>query len=117
MSPAKKEAAPAAKSQPADKKVSAGSIGFPGTKRSPSMESTRNEASFTEQVALTPEGGAPPESYGAYLYDCCAFVIFCPKHNQIAMSKGKGKGLWLPFVALKPTDTWQNAAIGKLGLI
>lgn len=101
----------------ADRKISAGSIGFPSNRRTPSMESTKSDLGIGEQTVLTPEGGAPPESYGTYLYDCCAFVIFCPKHNQIAMSKGKGKGLWLPFVSLKPTDTWQNAAIGGASFI
>lgn len=80
------------KNIPTDKKISAGSIGFPTGRRTPSIESTKSETGLTEQTVLTPEGGSPPESYGTYLYDCCAFVIFCSKHNQIAMSKGKGKG-------------------------
>ena len=85
----------------ADKKISAGSIGFPSGRRTPSMESTKSEIpGVADQTVLTPEGGSPPESYGTYLYDCCAFVIYCPKHSQIAMSKGKGKGIY-KFVILK----------------
>lgn len=84
-------------------KKSSGSIGsWPG-KRSLTVSSSLGE------LGPTPYGNVQLESYGDNLYDCCAFVIYCTEHNNIAMSRG-GKGLWLPFIILRESETWMNGA-------
>ncbi|RWS07206.1 Calcineurin-like protein phosphoesterase [Dinothrombium tinctorium] len=100
------------------------SIGFPSARRSPSLESHQQSGTgghiiaTHETSALTPEGGTPPEAFGQNLYDCCSFVIVCPKHKNIAIScSERARGLWLPFIALKQSDTWKNASIGGVSYI
>ena len=48
------------------------------------------------------------------LYDCIAFVIFCKQHKTIALSVRKIDGLkvalWLPFVPLSATQTWERSS-------
>ncbi|RWS01200.1 Calcineurin-like protein phosphoesterase [Dinothrombium tinctorium] len=106
------------------KNLAVKSIGFPSAKRSPSLESTQSVTGSTtvptaatkETTALTPEGGTPLESFGQIFYDCCAFLIYCAKHKQIALSR-TGKGSWLPFITLRSNEVWQAAAFGGLSYI
>ncbi|RWS19481.1 Calcineurin-like protein phosphoesterase, partial [Leptotrombidium deliense] len=89
------------------------SIGFPA-RRSPSLESTQSISSGStktgyETASLSPLAGIPPELFGEVTYDCCSFVIFCEKHNKIAMTTGNAS--WLPFVVIKSVDTWATAAL------
>lgn len=87
--------------------------GFPGkNKRSSSLESTKSTTG-----TIIPRSG-PIQDITDHLYDCCAFVIICPEHKNMALTKGdKGRGPFLPSVPLKPNDSWQNTAVGGISII
>ena len=56
---------------------------------------------------LIPEGGSKER-----IYDCCAFVIVCPKHQQMAIYRNPTSGnIWLPFTALPSNRTWNEGAL------
>lgn len=61
-------------------------------------------------LRLTPEGASSEKR----LFDCCAFVIVCSKHQTMAVSQqqaGNSSICWLPFTVL-PTDTsWEEGAL------
>jgi len=60
-------------------------------------------AENTTTSRLTPEGGSPP---GESIFDCIAFVIYCPVHDRVAVSKvERAKAVWLPFVDCPPNRT------------
>ncbi|XP_074596477.1 uncharacterized protein LOC141851628 [Brevipalpus obovatus] len=89
--------------------------GFP--KRSPSLESTSSlntaiPAGIKRLEGTEKSGG---HSYGSHLYDCCAIVIYCPKHHNFGLSKiAENKGMWLPFIQLRPNEGWYAACVTRL---
>uniref|UniRef100_T1K9T8 Serine/threonine-protein phosphatase n=1 Tax=Tetranychus urticae TaxID=32264 RepID=T1K9T8_TETUR len=86
-------------------------IGFP--KKSPSLESTSS---------IGPPGRPgrrdipfEPPAFGPNLFDCCATLIYCPRHNNFGLTRiGEGKGMWLPYVPLRPSDGWYAACVSRL---
>jgi hypothetical protein len=76
-------------------------------------ELTRAENITTSR--LTPEGGSPP---GETIFDCIAYVIYCPQHQKMAVSKvERTKAVWLPFIACSPNKTWVKAAEDGVSII
>lgn len=54
-------------------------------------------------------------SYSKYLSDVCAVLIHCPKHERFALvHTPHHKGLWLPYVALKQSESYYSAIVNKL---
>jgi hypothetical protein len=69
----------------------------------------------TTTSQLTPEGGIPP---GESIFDCIAYVILCPQHQKIAVSKvERAKAVWLPFIACPLNKTWSDAAEDGIAVI
>lgn len=91
-------------------------LGFP--KRSPSLESTSSlgtSASKMMRRIQSLERAEAPTPFGPNLFDCCATVIYCPRHNNFGLTRiGEGKGMWLPYVALKPSEGWYAACVSRL---
>src|SRR5690606_6671726 len=89
-------------------------------KRSASQESSISTASTgsAQQRSTRKALNGPmlaPLMYGQHLFDCSASVIYCARHNNFAFVPiGRGKGTWLAYVPLKPTDGWYSAAVSRL---
>ncbi|RWS03135.1 Calcineurin-like protein phosphoesterase [Dinothrombium tinctorium] len=88
--------------------------------RSPSLESTAS-ASFAppakigRRQSIDKLSAAGVTAYGNYLFDCCSIVVYCPRHNNFAISKiSQRKGVWLPYVALKQTEGWYSSTVARL---
>lgn len=57
---------------------------------------------------LIPEGA---ETVNEELYDCIVYVIYCPEHDQVAITNvDRVKCTWLPFVVLPEGVSWEKAA-------
>ena len=64
---------------------------------------------------LTAEGGAPP---GESVFDTIAYVIFCPVHKKVAISRADKDNIqWLPFIAAPPNRTWKDASVDGVSII
>ena len=62
----------------------------------------------TELPCLIPEGATV---VGEPLYNCIVFLIYCPEHDQIAVTNvDRCKCIWLPFVVLPDFTTWDQAS-------
>lgn len=68
-------------------------------------------------TVLHSDGKRSTGTYGQYLFDCVALFIHCPKHGKIATVRWLHfhKGSFIPIVATRPSETWQEAA--SLGAI
>lgn len=91
-------------------------MGFP--RKSPSLESTSSIGMPTTAGMRRIGGTDKSEGFAAFgpnLFDCCATVIFCPKHNNFGLSRiGEGKGMWMPFVPLRNNEGWYAACVARL---
>ncbi|RWS08203.1 Calcineurin-like protein phosphoesterase [Dinothrombium tinctorium] len=91
--------------------------------RSPSLESTASQTSAPvvkvgRKASTETLIGQGTVAYGQFLYDCCALLVFCPKHNNFALTKiGSRKGVWLPHVPVKTTEGWFTVTAAKLKAI
>ncbi|XP_054159498.1 uncharacterized protein LOC128957716 [Oppia nitens] len=57
---------------------------------------------------LTPVNTAPK---GEIIYDVCAYIVYCPKHQKIAVAQEtQNKYIWLPYVYLPADRTWSDGA-------
>ncbi|OTF78328.1 hypothetical protein BLA29_007181, partial [Euroglyphus maynei] len=72
---------------------------------------------------LTPEG-YHGDQLPSSLYDCIVYVIYCPKHDRIAVTNVKKMGcIWLPFVSLMDNNndndnqTWQQASHNGVAIL
>jgi Ca2+-binding EF-hand superfamily protein len=64
---------------------------------------------------LSSVNGSPT---GESMFDVCAYVILCPKHSKILVSREeKSKYVWLPFVYLPTQRTWNDGAIDGANII
>ncbi|XP_075588482.1 uncharacterized protein LOC124494289 isoform X3 [Dermatophagoides farinae] len=77
---------------------------------------------------LTPEGFYGDQLPSSLLlYDCIVYVIYCPKHDRIAVTNLKKMGcIWLPFVVLMDNNnnnnnndntTWQQASHNGVNIL
>lgn len=56
---------------------------------------------------LDPEGASPT---GEYLYSSIALLIYCEKHNKVALSYHEGsEAAWLPFIAAPINKKWVDS--------
>lgn len=66
----------------------------------------------SEDVSYVPRllaEGPIPE--GQSTYDCILFLMLCEEHNRIAICNvEQTKVVWLPFVAIQPANSWEEAA-------
>lgn len=61
-------------------------------------------------LRLTPEGAISDKR----LYDCCAFVIVCSKHQTMAVVQQQAANCsicWLPFTVLPSDTSWEDGAL------
>jgi Ca2+-binding EF-hand superfamily protein len=102
------------------KKVNLKAKAKTGVRRTKSTESTFSISNIQTQESsfgsrLSAQFG-PPQ--GQTVFDCCAYVIHCPKHSMIACSKEeKVKAVWLPFVPLPPIRTWIDGSTDGANII
>ncbi|KAH9415422.1 hypothetical protein DERP_010278 [Dermatophagoides pteronyssinus] len=73
---------------------------------------------------LTPEGYHGDQLLtSTSVYDCIVYVIYCPKHDRIAVTNVKKMGcIWLPFVSLIDNindnqTTWQQASHNGVAIL
>lgn len=66
-------------------------------------------------VKLVPEGDYIPSEPK---YDCCAFLIYCPAHQTVVLSRASTSGpnsavtaCWLPFTPLPVGKMWEEGAV------
>ena len=79
-------------------------------KTTPEAKQTRSQGpkDLAKLQRLVPEGGQILQR----LYDCCAYVIVCPKHNQIAVARQPNSSItWLPFTVLPSNRSWHDGAM------
>ncbi|KAJ6225804.1 hypothetical protein RDWZM_004349 [Blomia tropicalis] len=71
--------------------------------------SPKQEASIMNvDVHLIPDGGQITER----IYDCCAYLIYCPLHDQLAVSyQLECDVVWLPFIPLPSNRSWNEGAL------
>ncbi|XP_054167537.1 uncharacterized protein LOC128964591 [Oppia nitens] len=78
-------------------------------------EITKESQSVSQAGRLTAEGGSPP---GEAVFDTLAYIIYCPDHQKIAISRSdKDKPSWLPFIACPNNKTWKDASIDGVSII
>lgn len=57
---------------------------------------------------LVAEGPIPE---GQTTYDCILFLFLCEEHNRVAICNvEQSRVVWLPFVAIPSTNSWEEAA-------
>ncbi|RWS15574.1 Calcineurin-like protein phosphoesterase [Dinothrombium tinctorium] len=88
--------------------------------RSPSLESTASQLTAPVQKiarkasknAITHDGVF---SLGQYLYECCAVLLYCPKHKNFGLSKiSTRKGMWMPQTAVKESEGWFATIVSRI---
>ncbi|KAF7493144.1 Serine/threonine-protein phosphatase PP1 isozyme 1 [Sarcoptes scabiei] len=95
------------------------SIGFGATPSPPSNDYRFQQdgpkfKTFTNSK-LEPENCPPIDEY---LYNCIVFVIYCPKHQKVALSLNeRSRAVWLPFIASSSSLTWSDATSQGLPII
>ncbi|CAG2166359.1 unnamed protein product [Oppiella nova] len=83
----------------------------PKTKPLESIPTLKNEKKKTglETTRLTSLNGPP---MGQNIYDVCAYVMVCDKHNKIVLSREEDTGfVWFPFVSLPNSRTWSEGCL------
>lgn len=64
---------------------------------------------------LEAEGGSPA---GEIVFNCIAFIIYCEKHRQIALSYNeRSKAMWMPFVACSQNKTWNDGTMDGIAIV
>lgn len=74
----------------------------------------------TEMIAkLQPEGSYTlDDDVDCKIIDCIAYLIYCPKHDRIAVTNvSKLNCIWFPFVSLPEGITWLKASHNGLQLL
>ncbi|KAI1285043.1 Serine/threonine-protein phosphatase PP1 [Halotydeus destructor] len=87
--------------------------GFAVTRTS-SLESLVSLSGSNQSELRVPEkeeghAGHELDQYHDHIYDCCAVLITCNVHQNIALST-KNNRTWLPCVPLTSTDSWLTAS-------
>ncbi|KAJ6221289.1 hypothetical protein RDWZM_007101 [Blomia tropicalis] len=92
------------------------SIGFGAPIRVPNLDVTNLPKPVEFSISkLEPDGGAPS---GEYLYNTIAFVVYCEKHNRIALCfNERSEATWLPFIASPQNKTWHDATQDGISII
>lgn len=88
-----------------------------GGSRSTSLDSVQSirlrDDDRTPQAGLFPENEIASSRYNEPLIDCVVLLVHCKTHHRVALRK-TGRGEWLPFILVKPTESWKTAAMAIL---